>query len=73
MLIIILDCFANARNDGISGCFATFYVIPDSDSESVSLHKLYNVTKCKDEFKRSETLVKLALWYGMVWWGGARQ
>ena len=50
---------------------ACHVVIPDSDSESASLHKLYNVTECKERFKRSESLVKLALWYGMVGRGEA--
>ena len=31
MLIIILDCFANARNDGISGCLTDFASLRDAD------------------------------------------
>ena len=37
----------------------------------VFLHKLNNITKCKNEFKGSETLDIIPLWYGMVWCGGA--
>ena len=40
---------------------------------TVPLHKLNDVTKCKDGFKMAETLAIIPLWYGMVWCGGAEQ
>ena len=39
MLIIILDCFANARNDGISGCLTDFTSLRENRKIFVAIQK----------------------------------